>query len=220
MTDSHMTLFDLQQAVDTFLEERDWYQFHNPKVDSMGPVVESSELLSLFLFSKQGTGGQDILLAKRESVEDELSDVLNWVICFSLTAKIDLVKAIFLKIESIILTDTQAVTLADLKKVISILEMPQNAQVGAMNISCKAAHLMHLFSQEAEESVDSTGVELLAHKRNKIELLLADVLIALIQFAEVTSIDLSTAFLRKIEKNAKKYPIEKSKGKSTKYIDL
>ncbi len=210
------TLSDFKQAVDTFLTERDWHQFHNPKVDSMGAVVESGELLALFLFSKPGTGGQDVLLAKRESVEDELVDTLWWVVMSANGAKIDLAQAVRFKLGDTSDNGDKETTLSDLRDLVSQVADPRTVEAAAMNLSGKAMALMSLFF----ETSDETGWQLIQEKRKDVEGCLADILVAIVQFAKVASIDITVAFARKMEKNAEKYPVEKSKGKSTKYTDL
>jgi len=55
-----------------------------------------------------------------------------------------------------------------------------------------------------------------AAKREAIEDELADVIIYGLQFANRGGIDISTAIRRKMEKNARKYPVEQSKGSSEK----
>ena len=49
---------------------------------------------------------------------------------------------------------------------------------------------------------------------------LADVLIYSYLMAITMDVDVKEIMLKKIEKNEKKYPVEKSKGKSTKYTKL
>ncbi len=49
---------------------------------------------------------------------------------------------------------------------------------------------------------------------------LSDILIYLIRISDVLDIDIISSSFKKIEKNRDKYPIEKSKGKSTKYDKL
>ncbi len=49
---------------------------------------------------------------------------------------------------------------------------------------------------------------------------LADVLIYSYLMAITMNVDVKEIMLKKIEKNEEKYPIEKSKGKSTKYTEL
>lgn len=48
----------------------------------------------------------------------------------------------------------------------------------------------------------------------------ADILLYLLRLADMTGIDLEKAALNKLSKNAKKYPVELSRGKSTKYNKL
>ena len=56
--------------------------------------------------------------------------------------------------------------------------------------------------------------------RKKIEEEIADVFNYLIKLVDILNMDLEKAALKKIQDNAKKYPIKKSKGKPTKYSDL
>lgn len=208
MTDQTTTLSDYKAMADTFLKDRDWYQFHSPKIDSMGLVVEAGELLELFLFCQPTDGGQRILQEKRESVEDELIDIFFWILCFATTSSLDLAQAVKTRWASTFLSDDTNTTVTDLRKLISVHSTPEEA---AMSLSYKAAALMNLFLEQSDP---------LRTKRPAVELLFADVVGALVTFINSASIDVSTAFTRKMEKNAKKYPIEKSKGKSTKYTDL
>ena len=48
----------------------------------------------------------------------------------------------------------------------------------------------------------------------------ADVLLFLLRLADKLDIDLAAAAERKLELNALKYPVEKSRGKATKYDKL
>ena len=49
---------------------------------------------------------------------------------------------------------------------------------------------------------------------------LADIGMFLLELADNLNVDLLTAIEAKIEKNAEKYPVEKSKGRSAKYTEL
>ena len=53
--------------------------------------------------------------------------------------------------------------------------------------------------------------------RIDVEEELADVLYFVLRFAQMNNIDLSSAVSNKIEKNDKKYPVEKVKGGNKKY---
>jgi len=49
---------------------------------------------------------------------------------------------------------------------------------------------------------------------------IADVVIYALEFANMTGIDVSAAIERKLAVNAKKYPVEKARGRSEKYTEL
>ena len=56
--------------------------------------------------------------------------------------------------------------------------------------------------------------------REHIEEEVADVLYFVLRFAQMNGIDLSEALESKISKNARKYPVDLSKGKNLKYTEL
>jgi dCTP diphosphatase len=86
----------------------------------------------------------------------------------------------------------------------------------AASISIEAAELLELFQwQSGEESR-----RFAAQNRERVADELADVAIYLFELADITGIDLRKAIEAKLEKNALKYPVDKSRGKSTKYTDL
>ncbi|HEY1111686.1 MAG TPA: MazG-like family protein [Opitutaceae bacterium] len=57
-------------------------------------------------------------------------------------------------------------------------------------------------------------------KRAKIAEELADVVIYALEFANITGLDVAAAIEAKMSANAKKYPVEKAKGRSDKYTEL
>lgn len=67
---------------------------------------------------------------------------------------------------------------------------------------------------EVEEAVKS------AEFRTRFEEECADILLYLLLIAERADIDLTAAAARKIDKNAAKYPVEKSRGNAKKYTEL
>ena len=79
----------------------------------------------------------------------------------------------------------------------------------AVSISIESAELLEHF-QWSDECKD----------KKEIAYEMVDVLAYLLLLAEECDIDLEKAFLEKMKINKKKYPVEKSKGKSTKYTDL
>lgn len=90
---------DLMNIVKAFCEARDWDQYHNPKDLAIGMSTEANELLDLFRF-KSASDMQRIMQDpdKREAVEEELADVLYFVLRFAQMNHIDLGKALENKI--------------------------------------------------------------------------------------------------------------------------
>ena len=88
----------------------------------------------------------------------------------------------------------------------------------SMAISAESAELMEHFLWQSSEA---SCADLEDHKlRLKVEEELADIFIFAIEFANVTGIDIAKIIETKIALNAKKYPIEKAKGRSEKYTEL
>ena len=83
----------------------------------------------------------------------------------------------------------------------------------AISISLEASELLELF--QWKESKDVTSKSL---KRIKEEL--ADVFIYSIMLADNLQLDVEKIIEDKLEKNARKYPVEISKGSNKKYTEL
>ena len=80
----------------------------------------------------------------------------------------------------------------------------------ALSISIEASELNECFLWKNADEAD----------RNKVEEELADVFLCAIMLADKYDIDIKDICLKKIERNAQKYPVEKAKGKATKYDEL
>jgi NTP pyrophosphatase (non-canonical NTP hydrolase) len=80
----------------------------------------------------------------------------------------------------------------------------------ALSISIEASELNECFLWKNADEAD----------RAKVEEELADVFLCAIMLADKYDIDIKDICLKKIEKNAQKYPVEKAKGKATKYDEL
>lgn len=80
-----------------FREERDWKQFHNPKDQALSLVLEAAELMELMQW-KNGEELEAHLLEQREALEDELADVLGWVLLIAADRGIDLAGAFHRKL--------------------------------------------------------------------------------------------------------------------------
>ncbi|MDO8543436.1 MAG: nucleotide pyrophosphohydrolase [Opitutaceae bacterium] len=88
----------------------------------------------------------------------------------------------------------------------------------SMALAAEAAELMeHFLWATAEQSV---AVANEPSKRAKIAEELADVVIYALEFANMTGLDVSAAIEAKMAANAKKYPIEKARGRAEKYTEL
>ena len=93
------SISELISLVKTFCEARDWDQFHGPKDLAIGVITEASELLEHFRFLSDE---QAMALLKdpqqKEDIEDELADVLFFLLRFSQRFDIDLSQALVRKI--------------------------------------------------------------------------------------------------------------------------
>ena len=67
---------------------------------------------------------------------------------------------------------------------------------------------------------ESESASLAADKKRQVGEEISDVFLYLLRLSDKLGIDLLNEAERKIKANALKYPVEKSKGKSTKYTDL
>lgn len=90
----------LEQAIAKFCKQRDWDQFHNPKDLAIGVSTEAGELLDLFRFQSLEDVSRLLKNKKfRESYEDELADVLFFILRLSGTTGVDLKKAVHRKLK-------------------------------------------------------------------------------------------------------------------------
>lgn len=70
----------------SFVEERNWGQFHNPKDLAISLSLEASELLELF----QWNTSEEAVEKNREKMKDELADVIVYAIDFASVLGFDL----------------------------------------------------------------------------------------------------------------------------------
>ena len=92
------SLAELQSAIDAFVAERDWAQFHAPKNLAMGVAIEAAEIMEHFLWS---SGAESLALggAKRTEVANEIGDVLIYLLELGCSLDIDIVAAARAKLE-------------------------------------------------------------------------------------------------------------------------
>ncbi len=85
-----------------------------------------------------------------------------------------------------------------------------------MALAVEAAELMEHFQWLTPEQAGNISAEM----RSQIALEAADVLLYLVRLCDKLEIDLAEAAVNKLVLNAHKYPVEKAKGKATKYDKL
>jgi NTP pyrophosphatase (non-canonical NTP hydrolase) len=91
MSDHTTTVDQLRAIVRSFVDERDWNQFHSPKNLSMSLAIEAAELMEHFQWltideSRQVRQNADELAA----AGDELADVLCYVLALANELDLDL----------------------------------------------------------------------------------------------------------------------------------
>ncbi len=119
-------------------------------------------------------------------------------------------------------TSDTTTTILDLKKIAQEMvnqrdwtqfHSPKNL---SMKTAIEAAELMEKFVWLSTEA----SFEELHKNREEIEDEMADVFICLVHFCNAAKIDMTSAFIKKLESVKIKYPIEKAKGRHEKYNKL
>ena len=118
------------------------------------------------------------------------------------------------------LTDDRDTTLSEIKEAVLAFvrerdwerfHSPKNL---SMALAAEAGELLEHFLWDSPEA---------SHKRAHEEEVadeLADIIIYAIEFANISGIDLTTAIRTKMDKNARKYPVEKARGNARKYTEF
>jgi NTP pyrophosphatase (non-canonical NTP hydrolase) len=92
--DTTVTIAELKEQVKRFCEARDWDQYHNAKDLAIGVSTEAGELLDLFRFkSPEEVTGMFRDRGEREDIEDEVADVLFFLLRMAQMNGIDLAGA-------------------------------------------------------------------------------------------------------------------------------
>ncbi len=85
---------ELIKKVLEFRDARDWQQFHNPKDLAISLSLEAAEVLENF----QWKDNDEAIHEKSEELQDEIADVLTYVILLSHALDIDLEEAVLNKL--------------------------------------------------------------------------------------------------------------------------
>lgn len=86
----------------------------------------------------------------------------------------------------------------------------------SISLALEAAEVLEHFQWKNPEEINKHIQE----NKNDIGEELIDVLYWVLLLSHDMNIDLEKAFEKKMEKNERKYPVEKAKGKHTKYTEL
>ena len=98
LNDNEATVRVLKEAVLSFVQERRWERFHNPKDLAESICIEASELLELFQWR---TAKEVRLLSKDlniERISSELADVVIYCLAFANILQIDMADSVFEKL--------------------------------------------------------------------------------------------------------------------------
>lgn len=86
----------------------------------------------------------------------------------------------------------------------------------AISIVLEATELLEHFQWKDEKEIEGTVKE----KKEELEDEIADIFVYLLELSDNLGIDIINATEKKLKKNEIKYPVEKTKGKATKYNRL
>ena len=86
----------------------------------------------------------------------------------------------------------------------------------AISIVLEASELLEHFQWKKDDEINAFDNS----KNERIEEEIADILIYLVELSDNLGINILEAAGKKLEKNAKKYPVDKAKGSAAKYTEL
>jgi NTP pyrophosphatase (non-canonical NTP hydrolase) len=99
--DGNTTVQTLRQAMQDFVDERNWSKFHTPKNLAGSVSIEAAELLELFQWmtteEAQTRAHEDLEL--RGKIGDEMADVLLYLLSMANALKIDVTEVTLAKIK-------------------------------------------------------------------------------------------------------------------------
>ncbi|CAI2483302.1 Uncharacterised protein [Serratia proteamaculans] len=92
------SLEDLQKTLADFAKSRGWDKFHSPKNLSMALSVEASELIEIFQWLTEEES-KNLSSEQLTQVEEEMSDVLLYLLQLSRKLNINILEAAYRKLE-------------------------------------------------------------------------------------------------------------------------
>lgn len=98
--DNERKIHELKEKIKNYCEVRDWDQFHGAKDLAIGLITEASEVLEHFRFkSEKEVEALFKNPEKREHIEDEMADVLYFLMRLAQKYDVDLSEALDRKME-------------------------------------------------------------------------------------------------------------------------
>lgn len=98
--DNERRIHELKEKIKEFCDARDWDQFHNAKELAIALSIEASELLEIFRWKTHEE--VDELFKdekKKEEIEDELADIMYFLVRIAQKYDLDLSEALDRKME-------------------------------------------------------------------------------------------------------------------------
>ena len=89
-----VTIEDLKEEVKEFRDRRDWKKYHTPKNLALSISIESAELLELFQWKEDSLKN-----VKKERLEEEMADIMIYILSLSEIIDVDLNKAVKAKLK-------------------------------------------------------------------------------------------------------------------------
>lgn len=100
MSDEQTTVSDLRNLVASFVNARDWQQFHTPKNLAMALAIEAAELMEHFQWLEPQES-KDVArdAAKRDAAGEELADVICYALAMANELGIDVATTMHAKMQ-------------------------------------------------------------------------------------------------------------------------
>jgi len=102
MPDASTTISELKAHMRRFIHERDWNKYHHPKELAISIAIEAAELMEVFQWDEKmdvGAIRNDRQTMKR--IEDEVADVLMYVLSLANRLDMDLSDAVLAKLAKV-----------------------------------------------------------------------------------------------------------------------
>jgi len=87
-------LEDLMEEVKEFRDDRNWEEYHTPKNLALSISIEAAELLELFQWKEDS-----LKHVKKERLEEEMADIMIYLLALSDITDVDLIEAVQEKLE-------------------------------------------------------------------------------------------------------------------------